>query len=64
MRRALVGVRGWKSLGCLMFDWVSWGFSCFGVVAARLPPCFCCERFVCRGLVNCCVVGVGEVGGG
>lgn len=57
MRRALVGVRGWKSLGCLMFGWVSWGLSCFGVVAARLPPCFCCERFVCRGLVNCCVVG-------
>lgn len=47
-----------------MFGWVSWGLSCFGVVAARLPPCFCCERFVCRGLVNCCVVGVGEVGGG
>lgn len=40
-----------------MFGWVSWGLSCFGVVVARLPPCFCCERFVCRGLVNCCVVG-------
>lgn len=38
--RELVGVRGRKSLGCLMFGWVSWGLSCFGVVAARLPPCF------------------------
>lgn len=56
--RALVGVRDLKPLGCLMFGWVSWGLSCFGVAAAELPPpFFYCERFVCPGLVDCCVVG-------
>lgn len=64
-----MGVRGWKPLGCLMFGWVPWRLSCFGVVAARLPPCFIVSDFcvswvgqlLCGGWL---VVGVGEVGGG